>query len=427
MLDRDNERTARGAGVSLRCAPGRASRAVGHDTTVPNGAEPPSRQVFATDPRYPRGRAGVSALRARIPHASVRFLHHIATLAPLTTTRAATLTSPSRLLWPLEPAIGSAAEPSISSPRAVFRALACAAALAVASATAACAQAAPAPDPCPFAAHAPRMAPGAQSPADRSRPWFHAVPGWRLGDPGADAFRNADPEATPRIVRAATGRVDTAAYRTFRRRVAPLLERWGRDPRLGINPALVAALIAKESGFDPRAVSSQAALGYAQLTFAADSDLRVTAGADSASGWMCREVTAWPRDPAWHAGPSAAEPVRARVAAGTLNPSTEYLLDPRSSARAAVLWLRLLEVAWTETAWPGMYGDSVRARLNGGAPLTEDQLVDLVLASYNHGYPEVWALVRAHGPAWRDHLPPEPRDYVERIRAYTVLFQRGRR
>jgi len=31
------------AGVSLRCAPGRASRAVGNDTAVANGAEPPAR------------------------------------------------------------------------------------------------------------------------------------------------------------------------------------------------------------------------------------------------------------------------------------------------------------------------------------------------------------------------------------------------
>src|SRR4051794_16531770 len=35
----------RDAGVSLRCAPGRASRAVGNDTTVANGAEPPARQA----------------------------------------------------------------------------------------------------------------------------------------------------------------------------------------------------------------------------------------------------------------------------------------------------------------------------------------------------------------------------------------------
>ena len=36
--------TARDPGVSLRCAPGRASRAVGNETTVANGAESPPRQ-----------------------------------------------------------------------------------------------------------------------------------------------------------------------------------------------------------------------------------------------------------------------------------------------------------------------------------------------------------------------------------------------
>jgi hypothetical protein len=297
---------------------------------------------------------------------------------------------------------------------------------AAAGSTAACAQprAAAPPDACPWAGHPARPAPPSSGPADPSRPYFHAVPGLRLADPGADAFRNADPGATARVIRPGTERVDTAAYRAFRRGVAPLLERWARDPRLRINPALVAALIAKESGFDPRAASERAALGYAQLTFAADSDMRIITRADSLSGWMCREVRGWPRDPRFHAAPATGPSVRALLASGELRPETEYLLDPRLAARAAVLWLRLLEVTWTETGWPGMYGDSARLKLNGGAPLTEDQLVDLVLASYNHGYPEVWALVRAHGPAWKEHLPYEPRDYVERVRVYTVLFQR---
>ena len=35
--------TTRDSGVSLRCAPGRASRAVGNDTAVANGAESPPR------------------------------------------------------------------------------------------------------------------------------------------------------------------------------------------------------------------------------------------------------------------------------------------------------------------------------------------------------------------------------------------------
>jgi hypothetical protein len=311
-------------------------------------------------------------------------------------------------------------------------ALACAGAalLAVFLVTGACAQPRPVAvpaDACPWAGHPARLASVPAGPADPSAPWFHAVPGLAFGDPGPGAFRNADPEATPRIVRAGGERVDTAAYRAFRRGVAPLLERWAGDPRLGVNPAFVAALLAKESGFDPRAVSSQAALGYAQLTFAADSDLRIITRADSLSGWMCREVRGWPRDPRFHAAPASAEAVRALVASGELRGRTEYLLDPRAAARAAVLWLRLLEVTWTERTWPGMYGDSARQRLTGGPPLGEAQLLDLVTASYNFGYPEVWALVREHGAAWEDHLPPETRDYVERIRVYTVLFQQPAR
>ena len=55
-----------GVGVPLRSAPGRAARAVGHDTTVPNGAEPPPPPArYCCAVRY-----GFSALRARIPHAN---------------------------------------------------------------------------------------------------------------------------------------------------------------------------------------------------------------------------------------------------------------------------------------------------------------------------------------------------------------------
>jgi hypothetical protein len=59
-----------GVGVPLRCAPGRAARAVGNDTTVANGAEPPALTSGRAFPRRPCMRAGVSALRARIPHAN---------------------------------------------------------------------------------------------------------------------------------------------------------------------------------------------------------------------------------------------------------------------------------------------------------------------------------------------------------------------
>jgi hypothetical protein len=54
-------------GVSLRCAPGRAARAVGHDTTVPNGAEPTEGRDTI---RLCLAPSAFSALRARIPHAT---------------------------------------------------------------------------------------------------------------------------------------------------------------------------------------------------------------------------------------------------------------------------------------------------------------------------------------------------------------------
>jgi hypothetical protein len=57
-------------GVSLRCAPGRAARAVGNDTTVANGAEPPALTASGAFPPRPCVRAVFSALRARIPHAT---------------------------------------------------------------------------------------------------------------------------------------------------------------------------------------------------------------------------------------------------------------------------------------------------------------------------------------------------------------------
>jgi len=74
------------------------------------------------------------------------------------------------------------------------------------------------------------------------------------------------------------------------------------------------------------------------------------------------------------------------------------------SARAAVFWIRLLENKWTTDFWPGGYGPSARNRLNGGQPLTQHQMFDLVTVSYNRGYIEVKALVDRYGASWTSHL-----------------------
>lgn len=245
-----------------------------------------------------------------------------------------------------------------------------------------------------------------------------ARPDVTLHDVPAAALRNAN--GSPRVA-------DTARYEAVWRRIAPRLERWARDRRLGIDPGFAAALLAKESGGDSLAVSPAAALGVAQLTASADTDLRAMATSDRFA-WMRREVRRWPRSPIVHDSGASAAAIDSLLAAGALTSRTEYLFDPALGARAAVLWVRLLENKWTSNTWPGGYGTFARAAIAGGRPLDDDQLADLVIVSYNRGYLVVHDLVARYGAGWTSHLPElgpagvEAADYLDRVRAYAVLF-----
>ena len=240
----------------------------------------------------------------------------------------------------------------------------------------------------------------------------------RVADLPASAFRNAN--GSPRL------RDDQ--YALVRSRIVPLLETWSRDSRLAIDPAYVTALILKESGGDSLAVSGAPALGIAQLTAAADSDMRLMV-TEYHFQWMAPEVNSWPRAAAVRGPTISAAEIDSLLARGAVGARNEYLFDPGTSARAAVFWIRLLENKWTTDFWPGGYGSSVRARLNGGEPLTQHEMFDLVTVSYNRGYIEVKALVDRYGPEWTAHLSEltggraEAADYLERVRAYTALLQ----
>lgn len=243
-----------------------------------------------------------------------------------------------------------------------------------------------------------------------------------VADLPASAFRNAN--GSPRV------REDQ--YRFVRQRVVPQLERWSRDARLAIDPAYVTALMLKESGGDSLAVSGAPALGLAQLTSTADSDMRLMV-TEYHFQWMAPEVNRWPRYAPVHASTATAPIIDALLARGVVSSHNEYLFDPGTSARAAVFWIRLLENKWTTDFWPGGYGTSVRNRLNGGKALTQRQMFDLVTVSYNRGYIEVKALVDRYGVSWTSHLSEltggraESADYLERVRAYTALLQAASR
>lgn len=170
---------------------------------------------------------------------------------------------------------------------------------------------------------------------------------------------------------------------------------------------------------------SRSALGFAQLTLGADEHLLRMARAERRWNWMLGEVERWPRHPGVHGPGFSPGRVKRLVEKGEIGPHNEYLFDPARSTRGAVLWLMTLVDRWTTDELPDGYGSFARGRLNQGKALSEQQLLDLVTASYNGGYSYVRDLVEEHGTAWTEHTNDEVADYLERVRRFTVLYQQA--
>jgi hypothetical protein len=240
--------------------------------------------------------------------------------------------------------------------------------------------------------------------------------GQHLGRPPATAFLNAN--GSPRVE-------NPAHYAAFLRNHAARIEEWSRDSRLRINPNLAVALVAKESAFDPLAMSAVPAYGIAQITYIADLDLVEIVRAAPVFRWMLPEVESWPRVKAVHDSAATRARIEGLLARGLVTPVNEYLFTPETALRASNFWLRVLATIWTEDTWPGMYGSLAREKLgaDAGGNLPENDLLNLVIVSYNQGHPYAADLLRKYGRDWTRHLNPESADYLERIREYTVVLQ----
>lgn len=237
------------------------------------------------------------------------------------------------------------------------------------------------------------------------------------------------------------------------------LKAWAQDPRLNLNPNFVAALLVIESGLNPHTYEPGGfTYGYAQMGPSSDGGLLQHIRAHTAFEWMKPQVDSS------HAGTNGYSRSPASPS-DSADLAQWYFSDPLKTTRALVYHLKQLENLWkgTHKVWWGNGNHSwwretssrnaaypadtsyaeLAARIYGRAP-NEGELLDLVAASYNRGYPWVEKQLIQYGAGWAQRLrtlattgpclsPPEERDdvakereaacYLDRARHYTILFQ----
>jgi hypothetical protein len=246
---------------------------------------------------------------------------------------------------------------------------------------------------------------------------FHAG-ALRLGRPAREHVRNLN----------ASVAITPSRWEYFYANLAPSLDQWAADARLDINPNLVAAILVAESRMDSLLVSLNPDHGIAQLTqysdaFILDRAPRATFGMD----WIATEARTWPRHPKVHTLEATRAEIIALMQNGEVSAESEYFFRPVQALRGLLFDLRLIEATWTTdgVTW-GQFGAWARERINGGAPLTESQLLDLVVVSYNQGYPLVREMVDRYGANWSANLAAHTEEgafYLPEVRRFMSVFQ----
>lgn len=170
----------------------------------------------------------------------------------------------------------------------------------------------------------------------------------------------------------------------------------------GINPNLMAGLIAQESGFNETSVSWARAIGLTQMTSAAEEEI-------------ISQRPTWPR----YSKISNMSPAQLKtfIASKKINADNEWRLDPRKSIDGGTLYIEYLTNYWEKPE---------------NAQLLKSNFSDLewaktsaILASYNSGAARVKRAIQSDG---KDFLTneelTEARKYVNRIMSYCYHFSK---
>lgn len=165
-----------------------------------------------------------------------------------------------------------------------------------------------------------------------------------------------------------------------------------------INPTLLAALVAQESGFNPQAISWAKAVGLTQVTSLANKEIMILR-------------------PDWQYDPKVEKQsflqFKTNVLAGNINSKNDWRLDRLKSLEGGAIYLNLLEEYWKKEDAQGAL-----KVFNDRPPLT-----DILLASYNSGAYRVKKSILRQKQNWlKSNELNEARKYVMNIKSFCYAF-----
>jgi hypothetical protein len=165
-----------------------------------------------------------------------------------------------------------------------------------------------------------------------------------------------------------------------------------RAKKAGINPSFVAGVIAQESGFNYRAVSSAGAIGLTQITSLAEAQI-------------LDPEDKWPRFPGLSSMPSSL--IKMAISTGQANSKNEWRLNEDLSIEGGIRYLNYLEDYWSRSKDLMVYA----------------RQEDIILASYNSGPARVKRAITRYGVEWKKSPElSEARKYVGKVKSYCYHF-----
>lgn len=168
----------------------------------------------------------------------------------------------------------------------------------------------------------------------------------------------------------------------------------------GINPSLLAGLIAQESAFNSQAISWAKAIGLTQVTSLAEQH-------------VIEKHPNWPRykDLASYSYPA----VKSLILLGKINEKNEWRLNKELSIKGGIEYLRFVESYWSK--------NSNKKIIEQVFPNRPEIYEEVILASYNSGPFRVKTEIGRLGVLWLQsrHLG-EARKYVRKVKSYCYHF-----